>query len=315
MKVAVTGAAGYLGRSVLRFLSEDPSITSVLGLDIVPPKFTHPKFSFQHADVRTADFKEIFSGFDAVCHLAFIVQPPRKMPMNVIDEINVTGSRRVFEGAIDAGVERIVCASSVAAYGVRPDNPEVLTEDSPLRPNENWYYSRTKGRVEALLDDLQERHPNTTVIRLRPSVFLGPGIDNSLGRQFAAPFLVCFDRNMKLDLCWVEDVAEAFRLALHHRGSDAFNLAGDAPLTMEELGRLTGKRVLQLRRGLVLSILRTARTLRLVGDGELEWLKVAAVHPLLVSSKKAKEKLGWKPRYDAAGTLLEFIRQRRLLNT
>jgi len=314
LKVAVTGAAGFLGRSVLRRLVEDPAVEAVLGLDLVKPEFDHAKYSFRPADVRRADFREILAGFDAVLHLAFIVQPPKKMPMSVIDEINIEGSRRVFEGAAGAGVRKIVHASSVAAYGVRADNPELLTEDSPLRPNENWYYSRSKGRVEVVLDDFQVRHPEIIVIRLRPAIFLGPGIENSVGKSLSLPFLVCFDRNIRMDLCWLDDVAEAFRLALPYDRSDAFNLSGGSPLTMDELGRLAGKRVLRLHRSVVLFFLRIARTLGIIGKGELEWMEVAVTHSLCVSAEKAKEKLGWKPRFDGAGAYLEFARTRGLLN-
>ena len=112
--------------------------------------------------------------------------------------------------------------------------PEPLTEEAPLRPNEGWYYSRAKARVERILEDLQRRHPETIVIRLRSSILLGPGADNSIGHLFTRRLLLRINRELRLNLTWGEDIAEAFYLALHHPHSDTFNLAADGVLNMDE---------------------------------------------------------------------------------
>jgi len=67
--------------------------------------------------VRHEDFRGLFQGVDVVYHLAFMVEPPKTLSMREIDEINIEGSRRVFEGAMAGGVRKIIYASSVMAYG------------------------------------------------------------------------------------------------------------------------------------------------------------------------------------------------------
>jgi len=307
MKVAVIGASGYLGGLIVRHVGADPNVESILGLDIVHPKSLVPKMTFQEADVRCADFARLLAGVDVVYHLAFIVEPPKKLSMRDIDQINIEGSRRVFEGAISAGVPKIIYASSVAAYGAHPDNPVPLCEDSLLRPNNDWYYSRTKGAVEDILNTVQGHSPSTIIIRYRPSIFLGPGINNTVGKGLSGKTLYCFPEDPKIDLCWDEDVAEAFRLGLGYRRSDIFNLAGKGPMTTREMGVLMGKRVVVLRPWVFFPICRLAARLGMIPQGVAGWAGSLMRYPVLVSAKRAKERLGWRPRHDAAQTLLRFM--------
>lgn len=308
MKVAVTGASGYLGGLVVRRLEAEREVDSILGLDVVRPRFRARKLTFREADVRTADFKQLFEGVDVVYHLAFVVEPPKGLSMRAIEAINVVGSTRVFEGAAAAGVPKVVYSSSIAAYGAHQDNHQNLTEEAALRPNRDFYYSRTKGRVERFLDEFEKTHPGIIVIRLRPCIFLGSGIGNIIGAGVASRILVGFRDEVRMNLAWDEDVAEAFALALHHGRSDAFNLAGDHPLTVSEMGRLSGKRVLCLDRRWVLPILEVGRRLGLIGRAHLEWVRVASRYPITVSSEKAKRVLGWRPRFDSPGTYVKYLR-------
>jgi UDP-glucose 4-epimerase len=310
MRVAITGISGYLGRLVAEHLARDPAVEWILGMDRVAPGSLPPKARFTAADVLGADFERLLQGIDAVVHLAFIVAPPRGVPMADIDAINVEGSRRVFEGAIAAGASRIVYASSIAAYGSHPDNPQPLTEDHPLRPNPGWYYSRNKGPVEDLLDGIEARNPELTVIRLRPSVFLGPTINNPFGSLFDRRFLISLDQSQRLDLCWDDDVAAAFRLALHYPESDCFNLSGERPFDMERAGELLGRSVIRLAPWCVRPLVRLATRLGLLSPGVMEWVEASERGPINASAGRARSRLGWQPSFDSEGTLMEYVRGR-----
>jgi UDP-glucose 4-epimerase len=306
MKVGITGVSGYLGGLIARALDADPEVESILGLDIVKPDDSPPKMTFQQVDVRDGDFSELFSGIDVVYHLAFIVEPPRKLTIAQVDAINIDGSRNVFEGAIKAGVPKIIYSSSAAAYGAHPDNPIPLYEDSPLRPNDNWYYSKTKGAVESLLDEIQKQSPDTIIIRFRPSIFLGPKVNNSIGKGLAGKVLICLNTGLKIDLCWDEDIVKAFCLALGYDRSDIFNLSGEEPLTTHEMGELLGRRVVTLNPKWVLPLCRLAVKLKLLSTGMYQWFEVGVSGPFVVSTGRAKEKLGWIPAYNAADTLVKY---------
>ena len=313
MKVALTGVSGYLGRLILPLLEKHQRVDSILGLDIVACPFRSPKYRFETAEVRTADFKGLLKGIDVLYHLAFVVEPPKGMSLETIDDINIQGSKNVLRGAVAAGVSKIIVASSIAAYGAHPDNPEGLTEDSPLRPNADWYYSRAKGQIENFLDDMQRSHPEIPIIRFRPSAFLGPSIRNPVGRAYLSRSLVGLKKGYRIDHCWDEDVAEAFVLALGYDASGTFNLAGGNPITLDDAGRLLGKKVIYLHHGLVSFFVKIAAALGLAPPGIRDWVEVATRGPILVSADLAKERLGWKPRFDSAGALCEFAKRCKIL--
>ncbi len=279
MKVALTGVSGYLGQLILPLLDKHRSVASILGLDIAPCPFRSPKYSFQAADMRTADYKTLLKGVEVLYHLAFVVEPPRGMSTETIDHINIQGSKNVLEGAVAAGVTKIIVASSIAAYGAHADNPEKLAEDSPLRPNADWYYSR-----------------------------------DPVGKQYASRVLIGVKKGYRVDHCWDEDVAEAFVLALSYERSGTFNLAGGNPITLDDAGRLLGKRVIYLNHRLVSLFVRMAAALGFVPQGLRDWVDVATQGSILVSADLAKEQLGWKPRFDSTGALCEFAKQKGLLD-
>ncbi len=305
MRVAVTGSSGFLGQLVLRVLDNDPKVASILGLDIVPGAFSSPKFSHQVADVREADFRGLLAGHDAVIHLAFIVEPPRGLSMADIDAINVEGSARVFAAAIDAGVATIVYASSIASYGTHADNPEDLDETWPLRPNEDWYYSRTKGQVEVLLDEIQGRSPETVVVRLRPGVFLGPTATNLMAQMLSRRLVFTSD-NSRFNLCWDQDVADAFGLALHHGESDIFNLTGGPAMTMAGHARLLSHLSIRIPAFLLVPVMWLGRLVGVLNKGHQEWFEAVARGEIIASSQRAREGLGWRPRFDAQQALFKF---------
>lgn len=286
----------------------EPAVETILALDIVPLSITSPKYQFRTADVLTADFKDVFTGFDLVYHLAFLVDPPHNISVEEIDKINIVGSKRVFNGVVAAGVAKLVYCSSIAAYGAHPDNPEGIDEEAPLRPNLDWYYSRAKGKLEAFLDVLQARHPKTTIIRFRPSFILGPTADNPVADALVQRVFLSHNRKQRFSMCWEDDIMDAFVSALYYQQSDIFNLSGDTPLSVREIGKLLGKPVLYLPLNLVMPWFQFAAHLRLISPQTMEWIKYLFSGSILTSSEKAKQKLGWKPRFDTSGALLEFTK-------
>ena len=85
--------------------------------------------------------------YAGVVNLAFIIMggPTESR------EVNLKGSRNLFEATVAAGVRRLVYASSVAAYGFHSDNPVGMTEDWPVRPAARRFYAQQKAELEHLL--------------------------------------------------------------------------------------------------------------------------------------------------------------------
>ena len=101
------------------------------------------KTEYRQGDVTDAgSVRDLVKGADVVVHLAFAILSAS----DATRELNVAGSRRVFEEAAKAGAERICYASSVAAYGFHDDNPDWLTEDVSGRAARPSIPTRTRRR-------------------------------------------------------------------------------------------------------------------------------------------------------------------------
>src|SRR5918911_368514 len=111
MRVVVVGASGNVGTSVLHALATDSAIDTVIGVARRLPEMHFSKTEWVAADVTKDSLEPIFRGADAVVHLAWLIQPSRKL--DVTRATNVEGSARVFRAVGKAGVGALVYASSV----------------------------------------------------------------------------------------------------------------------------------------------------------------------------------------------------------
>jgi nucleoside-diphosphate-sugar epimerase len=104
---AITGSNGYVGGCVKNHFA-------VFGWEILELA-RHPR-----PDTRSAKFQlggdvspQSLAGVSALVHCAYDFKPLRR---DEIRAVNVEGSRKLFQAARAAGVEKIVCISSISAY-------------------------------------------------------------------------------------------------------------------------------------------------------------------------------------------------------
>ena len=222
-RVVCTGGAGRLGAHVSRRLKEKCALTI---LDIRRPEDADlADVAFNGVDIRDgAALRQAFAGKDAVLHLAAIPNP-RTAPPDVTFNTNVTGAFAVMQAAEDAGVRRVVVASSDSVFGLSYNPPDwppqflPVDETHPLRPTE--FYSLSKRITETVAESYAARG-NLEVIVLRPVHVVfppeypeletrGSDIENYHFWAYVAP----------------EDVAQAFECALRcdYRGYEVFTIA------------------------------------------------------------------------------------------
>src|SRR5438067_165338 len=173
LTVAVTGPTGEIGQAVVGALDRAPGVASVLGMARRPFDAAQKgwrKVFYRRGDVLDrAAVAGLVEGADVVVHLAFMIMGSARESAKV----NLEGSRNVFEAAVEAGAERIVYASSVAAYGFHGDNPQPLTEDVPARGTASHYYSAQKAEVEQLLAAALSGSATASYV-FRPCIVAGP---------------------------------------------------------------------------------------------------------------------------------------------
>ncbi|MDP9377966.1 MAG: NAD-dependent epimerase/dehydratase family protein [Actinomycetota bacterium] len=315
MRVVVTGATGNVGTSLLAALAQDADVEEVVGIARRVPRWSVEKATFRRADVARTELEPLFAGADAVVHLAWAIQPARDQKL--MHDINVRGSERVFTAAAAAGVKTLVYASSIGAYSPGPKESTVR-EDWPTGGITTSFYSRHKATVERLLDNTEARHPHMRVVRLRPALIFKRESATGIRRLFAGPLLpsplvrpdairvVPSHPRLRVQAVHADDVAEAYRRAVRNESArGAFNIAADPVLDGPELARLLNARSVPvpaavLRRGAQLSF-----KLRLQPTPE-GWVDMALLTPLL-DATRARNELGWSPRYTAGEALLELL--------
>ena len=306
MKVAVTGGSGLLGTAVLRKLAADRAVTSIVSLDRRPPAVASKKVHAVTADIQDPGFARHLEGCAALIHLAFILAD--WAPREVMEAVNVEGSRNVFRAAAQAGVKAVAYASSVAAYGVVPGHPRPIVEDTPRVRQHEFTYAANKFDVEAFLDAFEPEHPEMTIARLRPGIILGARVDNPLGKAFARR-LFLDNGAPPMPYVWDEDVAAAAVLAIKKGARGAFNLVASDPLPAAELARESGLYLVRVPRSMGVAVARLEPVILALGGKpafDRAWLEIP-LPELHYTSEKAKRELGWAPRYPTTAGVLRRV--------
>ena len=324
LTVAVTGPTGEIGLPLLAELERDPRVGAVHGMarrPFDPAGQGWRKVVYRRGDILDrGSLAALFDGVDVVVHLAFAIFGGREETHRV----NLEGSRNVFEVAAAAGVERLVHASSVAAYGFHPENPQPLTEEVPARGSESFYYSAQKAELESTLDDVLLASGVDAYV-FRPCVVAGPratmliaktvegvrlgdplpAARRALGRlPLAKPVLP--DPGVPIQLVHHDDVARALAAAIAGEGEPgAYNLAGEGEISVGDIAGALGWRSVPVPGPAVGLGAGLARRLSFLTP-HFDWV-TAVRTPVLMDTRKARRELGWEPRFDAAETLLQTV--------
>jgi UDP-glucose 4-epimerase len=315
MRVAVLGATGNVGTSVLEALAGDPAVDEIVAVARRPLTRSYPRTTYRSADVTRSDLVPVLRGADAVVHLAWLIQPGRDESLTY--EVNVVGSERVFAAAVQAEVPALVYASSVGAYSPGPKD-RLVDESWPTEGIPSSFYSRHKAAVERRLDRLEQEHPEIRIVRLRPGLIFKREAATEIRRLFAGPLLPGWLLRPELipivpDLPRLRfqavhslDVGDAYRRAVMSDAPGAFNLAADPVIDPAELSRLFGDaRRVRLPVGPVRAAARATYALRLQPT-EPGWLDMALGVPLM-DSGRARRELGWEPARSATDALSELL--------
>jgi nucleoside-diphosphate-sugar epimerase len=312
MRIVVTGATGNVGTSVVDALARDDRVEEIVGIARRLPEWRPERTRWVAADVARDDLRPIFDGAAAVIHLAWLIQPSRDGAE--LERVNVGGSRRVFEAAVEAGVPALVHASSIGVYSPGPKDRGV-DESWPRDGVPTLFYSRHKAAAERALDELEGR---LRIVRLRPGLifkreagpeirrlFAGPLLPARLLRPGLIPILPLPDR-LVVQCVHADDVGEAYRqAALSPDASGAYNIAADPVLYPDDLARLFGAKRVRV----------PERAVRLLADATWRahlqpappgWVDLGLEVPVM-DTRRAREQLGWSPRHDSRAALNELL--------
>jgi len=330
LTVAVTGPTGDIGRALLRALEDDARVDAVRGMarrPFDPASMGLTKTTYQQGDMTDrAAVDRLVAGADAVVHLAFII-----IDAAHAHDVNVTGSRTVFEATGAAGVGRLVYASSVAAYGFHVDNPQPLVESVATRGTDTHPYSAQKAALETILAESLAGSATRAWI-FRPCIVAGedatmlidqlpfdrwaerlPGAARALLHRVAALRPVLPDPGVRFQMVHHDDVAAALVAGIAGDGEPGvYNLAGPGQLTVTLLADALGYHSVPVPRAAVDATAEVLARLPFL-PAEARWIDTFRTS-VLMDTTKAERELGWHPEHDAYETLrrtVDAVRARR----
>jgi UDP-glucose 4-epimerase len=250
-KYLITGVAGFIGSNLAHALIKQGD--QVRGID----NFSHGRweniadiarvFDFREADITDAQaIRSACEGVDYVLHQAALGSVPRSLAdPRATNEANVAGTLSVLEAARDAGVKRVVYASSSSVYGNTPTLPK--HERMPLNPISPYAVSKCAGEMYCQsfynvlgLETVSLRYFNVFGPRQHPTSEYAAVIPKFIRRLLTGEQPTIFGDGMQSrDFTFVDNVVSANLLACqapgHQACGRAFNIAAGRSFSLNHL--------------------------------------------------------------------------------
>lgn len=166
-RVAVTGAAGYIGSRLVPHLIERGHTVVPFDSGFFTDCYVTEDLREQSSDFIQRDVREMtaedFVGFDTVIHLAGLSNDPLgDINASLTEDINSRGTINVAKAAKEAGVGHFIFASSCSVYGGGAGD-RVLSELDPADPLTQYASSKLDG--ETFLASIEDENFRTTSLR------------------------------------------------------------------------------------------------------------------------------------------------------
>jgi dihydroflavonol-4-reductase len=271
MRTYVTGATGFVGAHVARELRSRGAEVRDERVDLLDGR----------------GLRRVLAGCDAVVHAAALYS--YDAAPELIERVNVGGTRTLIEAALESGVRRFLFTSTAGTCGPVPGRP-ATEDDSPPRSELAVPYKRSKLAAErlALAAGAVVVNPTTPVgdgdRRPTPTGRMIAGVASGRIRGYVA--------TTGLNVVDVRDVARGHALALEYGEPRERYLLGGVDLALAELfaaiADMAGRARPRVRVPYAVAV--AAARAGLANRDEVR----LARHPMYFSSRKAEERLGYR---------------------
>ena len=251
----MTGGCGFIGSHIVEeFVNKgwEVGVFDNLSSGVESNLKAGLKVRFHRGDLRDIDaVRKAMEGYKAVSHQAAMVSVARSVDDPLLSNaVNVGGTLNVLIAARDAGVERLVYASSSSVYGETETLPKTETmQTSPASPYatsklaaEN--YCRTFASVYGLRT-VSLRYFNVYGPRQKGGPYSGV-IPAFVGNVLAgkAP-VIDGDGSQTRDFTYVQDVVQANVLCIEKevKAGEVFNVGSASRTSILDLARITAELV------------------------------------------------------------------------
>ncbi|MFI5371415.1 MAG: NAD-dependent epimerase/dehydratase family protein [Candidatus Eisenbacteria bacterium] len=251
-KILVTGGCGLVGSTTIDLLLRDHAPDRIVILDNlsrgtmanVDQALQDPRVTLVRGDIRDVEtVRRVTEGMDAVIHMATLrITACAAEPREAL-EVMCDGTFNVVDAAREAGVKKVMAASSASIYGLADQFP--TREDHHPYHNRTWY-GATKIMLEGLLRSYYDMF-GLPYVALRYFNVYGPRMDIH-GKYTEVLIrwmeriadgqgpLVLGDGTQTMDFVYIEDVARSNILALQSDVVDeVYNIASGTETSLNEL--------------------------------------------------------------------------------
>ncbi len=310
-RILVTGGAGLIGSTIVDALLASCDPAEVIVLDDLSRGTRHNLAEgmktglvrLATSDIRDYDaIRDLFDGVDAVFHQAAIRITRCALEPRACLDVLVAGTFNVLEACVNAGVKKIVAASSASIYGMADSFP---TDESHHPYNNRTLYGAAKIANEGFLRSFHDMY-GLDYVALRYFNVYGPRMD-IFGKytEVLIRWLDCLDQgippkifgdgNQTMDFIFSDDIAKANILAMELDVTDeVFNIGSETETSLNEL---------------LSALLKATGSLTV----KPEYLPERTVNPVprrLASVRKAESLLGFRAETDLIEGLQRLVEWR-----
>lgn len=233
----VTGAAGFLGRALVKRLREDGKCVRVLVRRPLPEYASDSGVQMVVGDLgdpRCVD--HAVAGADVVYHVGAAMRGS----LRDFEAGTLWGTRNVVEACLAHKPGRLVYVSSMSVFDHAGRDPGVpMTEHSAFepRPHHRGAYTQTKLAAERTVQDAIEQHALPAVI-IRPGQIFGPGAERVTPNgviALAGRWVAVGRADQTIPLVYLPDVVDALVLAADSSEAtgQVFNVVDPCPITQD----------------------------------------------------------------------------------
>jgi len=304
MRIVITGGAGFIGSNLAEVLALAPNNEVCVVDDLSTGKVENLPIAsgieFIKGSITDLQLmNEVLADADFVFHQAALPSVQRSIedPAHA-NEVNIRGTLNVLMAARDAGVKKVIYASSSSVYGDTPELPK--REGMTLNPLSPYavtklvgeYYCKVFNDVYGL-NTISLRYFNVYGPRQDPHSEYAAVIPRFVSRVLRGePPIIYGDGQQTRDFTFVKDVVNANILAMNSDATGVYNIASGRRISIQELAtlitRLTGR------------------------DSDLEPVfdkpRKGDVRHSLADISRARAVMGYKPEYSLERGLEETLR-------
>jgi UDP-glucose 4-epimerase len=298
VRVVIPGASGAIARKVALRLKDAGH--EVIGID--RRAWLDAPIEFHNVDVRKRAAEDVFRKArpQAVVHMAtvtsLLVHGEERY------QINLGGTRAVFDYSRAYGVEHCVFVGRHTFYGAGPDSPLFHTEDEP--PMALGTFPELADLVAADLYAATAlwRFPELATTVLRVCYTLGPSGHGTLAtflRGKRVPMVLGFDPLFQF--LHEDDLVSAIALTVEKRPRGVFNVAGPQPLPLARVVREAGRTPVPVPEIVLESMIGRFGFPKLP-KGALQHIK----YPVVVDARSFRDKTGYSHVHDELDAIRSF---------